>query len=64
VRAMGEWVFFVCKRCKVAMWLNVEELIEAVNEHSGHEIAIMPTEVWDDSEKFAKWFKKLMGWEE
>ena len=60
---MGEWIFFICKTCRKAEWLNWGELIDAVNAHSGHDIAIMPPAIWDDMDEFAKWFKKFMGWD-
>ena len=60
---MGEWIFFICKTCKVAEWMKIHELIEVLPEHSGHEIGVLDSEVLEDDDRFAEWFKKFMGWD-
>jgi len=59
---MGEWVFFICKTCREAKWLEIHELIEILADHSGHEISVLPSVTLEDEEEFEEWFKKFMGW--
>jgi len=61
---MGEFIFFICKTCKETEWVTPSELIDRVNEHSGHRIYVLTRDILDDDEELEKWFRKFMEWEE
>jgi len=61
---MGDWLFIMCKTCKRADWIDVEDILGYIEDHEGHNFRIMNSEVYDDQERFRTWFLEIMGWPE
>ena len=58
---MSEFIFVFCRDCHYARWLHKRELLDFVNEHSGHVIGISSQDLREDPKAILEWFRKFMG---